>query len=97
MPVDALTQVEHVLDALSGKGVPETRIVLDLGLAPGLAYYTGFVFEIVQPGSPRVFGGGGRYDGLVRELGHTEDVPALGFAVGLEGLLDLKAGDEESA
>jgi histidyl-tRNA synthetase len=37
--------------------------------------------------------GGGRYDGLARTLGARQDVPALGFAFGLERLVDVIASD----
>lgn len=54
----------------------------------GLDYYTKTVFEFLstQNGAQGVCGGGGRYDGLVEELGgpHT---PSLGFAMGLERIL----------
>jgi ATP phosphoribosyltransferase regulatory subunit len=97
MPLDALSRVEQVLEVLSRKGVSSAPLTLDFGLAPGLAYYTGFVFEVRHPDTSHVLGGGGRYDGLVRELGHADDVPALGFAIGLEALLALKTGDNGEA
>ena len=34
-------------------------------------------------------GGGGRYDGLVRSLGGQIDVPAIGFAINIDTLLDV--------
>jgi histidyl-tRNA synthetase len=63
-------------------GLKGVELTLDLGLARGIAYYTGIVFEFRHPGSPGglSLGGGGRYDGLVKALGSDEDVPALGFA-----------------
>ncbi|MBI4235989.1 MAG: histidine--tRNA ligase family protein [Chloroflexi bacterium] len=74
--------------------LPEMRAVqpvLDLGLARGLAYYTGFVFELSHPGLPgQPLGGGGRYNGLVRALG-GRDVPALGFAYSLEALAEARS------
>ena len=54
----------------------------------GLDYYTRTVFEFVSDniGAQGTVCGGGRYDGLVKELGGP-DLPALGFAMGLERLL----------
>lgn len=57
----------------------------------GLDYYTKTVFEFVSTNEKTkglVCGGGGRYDGLIEELGgaHT---PSLGFAMGLERLLSV--------
>jgi histidyl-tRNA synthetase len=86
---DALDRLAKVLELVSQKDIPTDSLTLDLGLARGLAYYTGFVFELRHPSVPFVLGGGGRYDSLVRELGHTSDVPALGFALTLENLTGL--------
>lgn len=59
-------------------------------LVRGLDYYTRTVFEIVDTGgnlgSQNALGGGGRYDGLTKDLGGPQ-VPALGFAGGMERLL----------
>ena len=61
-------------------------------LVRGLDYYTRTVFEI-QPeeeGAQSTLGGGGRYDGLIEELG-GKPTPALGFAIGIERIiLNLK-------
>ena len=67
-------------------------MTVDFGLARGLAYYNGIVFEVRHPDWPNPLGGGGRYDGLARALGSPVDVPALGFAYTLETLLALAAG-----
>lgn len=57
---------------------------IDDGIVRGLDYYTKTVFEIIS-GDFTVCGGG-RYDGLVSELG-GEDTPAVGFGLGIERLL----------
>lgn len=56
----------------------------------GLDYYTRTVFEFVssQIGAQATVCGGGRYDGLVREIGGP-DMPSLGFGIGMERLLLL--------
>ena len=89
IPADSLDELASLLDTLYERGIPEDRVVVDLGLARGFAYYTGAVFELVDPGSSLPLGGGGRYDGLVRTLGADEDVPALGFAYNLDRVLDV--------
>ncbi len=78
-----------LFDALPGQGVPLSNITLDLAFVPGIAYYTGIVFEISYDGEdgPITLGGGGRYDGLVKALG-GEDVPAMGFALRLDKVVD---------
>ncbi len=61
-------------------------MVIDLGIVRGLAYYTGYVFEVFtldEAGKPtgRALAGGGRYDHLVGLLGFPE-VHAVGFGMG---------------
>ncbi|MFT0796924.1 histidine--tRNA ligase [Synechococcus sp. H70.1] len=63
---------------------------LDPYLVRGLDYYTHTAFEIVSPelGAQSTVCGGGRYDGLVEELGGPP-TPAVGWAIGLERLVLL--------
>jgi histidyl-tRNA synthetase len=60
------------------------------GLVRGLDYYTRTLFELVsnqgELGAQNTILGGGRYDGMVHELGGPK-LPAIGFAIGLERLL----------
>ncbi len=61
----------------------------------GLDYYVRTAFEIVTEslGAQNAVGGGGRYDGLVKDLGGP-DIPGIGFALGTERILLLM--DESS-
>ena len=92
-PLDAL---RALFDALPGRGVPHSNVVLDLAFVPGIAYYTGIVFEIFCEGEegPVTLGGGGRYDGLVKALGGN-DVPAMGFALRPDRIANALAGRAE--
>lgn len=85
---DEIDSVGRISEHLAEIGYDESRVVLDLSIARGLAYYTGPVFEAVLNDAPQ-FGsvfGGGRYDGLVqRFLG--ERIPAVGASVGVDRLL----------
>ncbi|MEA4937987.1 MAG: histidine--tRNA ligase [Christensenella sp.] len=76
-----------LLKLLNGMGV---RYEMDPRLVRGLDYYTKTVFEITSEsiGSQSAVCGGGRYDGLVEEIGgpHT---PGVGFGLGMERLLLL--------
>ena len=64
-------------------------VEIDLSIVRGLAYYTGFVFEVFETGNQgRALAGGGRYDQLFEKLvGHA--MPAVGFAAGDVTLTDL--------
>lgn len=69
-----------------------TKLGLEYKINPkivrGLDYYTKTVFEFVttEIGAQGTVCGGGRYDGLIEQLG-GQSVPALGFAMGIERLL----------
>ncbi|CAG8437957.1 8413_t:CDS:2 [Ambispora leptoticha] len=58
----------------------------DYSLVRGLDYYTGLVFE-ASLGENKALLGGGRYDKLYQEIGDI-DVPALGFAIGIDRLIN---------
>ena len=63
-------------------------LVFDPFLVRGMGYYTGTIFEVVHPSLGYSIAGGGRYDGMIgRFLGR--EVPAVGFSLGFERLVDL--------
>jgi len=85
---------------------PQARLTIDLAefacnsldprLSAGVAegerpYYDGVVFHAYAGPASLPVGGGGRYDRLFRSLG--AEVPAVGFAISLERLLEAKAGE----
>ncbi|MDX2109975.1 MAG: histidine--tRNA ligase [Verrucomicrobiota bacterium] len=80
-----------LLDYLEAYGVRD-YVRVDLGIVRGLAYYTGFVFEIFELGANgtegRALAGGGRYDHLVKKLGYP-DMHAVGFGMGDVTLTDI--------
>jgi histidyl-tRNA synthetase len=69
---------------------------VDATLVRGLDYYTRTVFEFVSErlGAQAALGGGGRYDGLIEELG-GQPTPGVGWAAGVERIL-LAAGEAEA-
>jgi histidyl-tRNA synthetase len=78
------------LDLLAAAGVPAERFTIDLGLARGLDYYTGIVFETTVKGWEK-FGSvasGGRYDNLA-SLFTSRRLPGVGASIGLDRLLAL--------
>ena len=88
--LNRLAELVELLGSLDESGTPRVgpeNLELDFGLARGLAYYNGIIFEVRHSSLSGPLGGGGRYDDLARALGSQETVPALGFAYNLEALL----------
>ncbi|TQL00988.1 HisS family protein [Cellulomonas sp. SLBN-39] len=68
--------------------LPWARVEFDATLVRGMGYYTGPIFEVAHARSGGSVAGGGRYDGVVGKwLGR--DVPAAGFSIGFERIVDL--------
>ena len=86
-----LAPLEGVLAALEQYDLRDVPVVLDLGLARGLAYYTGVQFDVEHPRvrGTHALGGGGRYDDLIGALGGRRATPAIGFAYTLDHVARL--------
>jgi histidyl-tRNA synthetase len=102
---DAPRQLEYLCPACSahfdrvkaGLGAAGTGFEIDTRLVRGLDYYTRTTFEfagLALVTAQNAVGGGGRYDGLVAEMGGP-DTPGIGFGLGLERI--LMACDAEGA
>ena len=81
---DCQNHFDQVRELLSGLAV---EISVDPRLVRGLDYYCRTTFEVTAAhlGAQDAVAGGGRYDGLLKNLGGP-DLPAIGFAIGLERL-----------
>jgi len=79
------TEVTKGLDALG------IKYKIDNKLVRGLDYYTRTIFEAYSDklGACDALAGGGRYDGLFQELGASMNVGAVGFAVGIERVINV--------
>jgi histidyl-tRNA synthetase len=82
---DVLAPLEELIQALRESGVSNGELVVDMGLARGMAYYTGPIFDLSASQTHSTLGGGGRYDGLVQTLGGP-DTATLGFAYDMESV-----------
>ena len=78
---DCREHFEKFKTCLDNMGI---KYEIDPGIVRGLDYYSKTVFEIISGGFTVC--GGGRYDGLVEELGGSPS-PAIGFGLGIERLL----------
>lgn len=88
---------EHYAEVKSSLDALGVRYSENPEMVRGLDYYTRTTFEVTSEGlgAQNAVAAGGRYDGLVREFGGP-DTPAIGFAAGMERLVELagKGGSE---
>lgn len=84
---DCRQHFEKLKQYLEAAGI---RYTVDPRIVRGLDYYTKTVFEVVTgtPNGELTVCGGGRYDGLVEEIGGPS-IPAVGFGMGIERVLML--------
>ena len=80
---DCQAHFQKVQEYLTALGI---EFEIDPGLVRGLDYYTRTVFEFPSKSLGFALGGGGRYDGLVEEVG-GKPTPGLGFGLGLDRIL----------
>lgn len=87
----ALDVYQRRLLRMSDAGIDVGKLVFSAEFGRNLEYYTGFVFEITVPtlGHQSPIAGGGRYDKLMRAVGSTVDVPAMGAMIHTERLLSV--------
>ncbi|SPF44989.1 Histidine--tRNA ligase [Syntrophobacter sp. SbD1] len=90
---DCRAHFDAVKDYLEKLG---TRYAVNPRIVRGLDYYMRTTFEVISDrlGSQNAIGGGGRYNGLVRDLGGP-DVAAIGFAIGMERLIMLLQQEQQ--
>jgi histidyl-tRNA synthetase len=87
LDAEAYTALHVIRDAVAAVA-PDTPLVFSHNLVRGMGYYTGAIFEIQHPEFGYSLGGGGRYDGMIGRFLGTE-VPAVGFSLGFERIVDL--------
>jgi len=77
----SILSLTKIINTLKSQGV--LNVEFDITLMRGFDYYSDIVFEVFDnnPANNRSVLGGGRYDGLVGQMG-VEPVPTIGFAVG---------------
>jgi ATP phosphoribosyltransferase regulatory subunit len=86
----AIDQFESRVGFMAARGIDTAATRFSTSFGRGLDYYTGFEFELHAKGNgiePLV--AGGRYDGLMTQLGAPSPIPAVGFSVWVEALSKL--------
>ena len=92
----AIDQFESRVGFMAARGIDTAKTRFSTSFGRGLDYYTGFEFELHDKGNgtePLV--AGGRYDGLMTQLGSPVPIPAVGFSIWVESL--TQAGRKPAA
>ncbi|MGJ5240788.1 ATP phosphoribosyltransferase regulatory subunit, partial [Bradyrhizobium oligotrophicum] len=102
LAADARLDISAAIDALEARtgfmaqrGIDIAKVRFATAFGRGLDYYTGFEFELHRPDNgdePLV--AGGRYDGLLSQLGAASSIPAVGFSIWIEGLAQSSAAGQ---
>lgn len=86
----AIDQFEARIGFMAGHGIDTAKIRFATSFGRGLDYYTGFEFELHRPGDgPVPLVAGGRYDGLMTQLGSATPIPAVGFSIWVAALTQV--------
>jgi ATP phosphoribosyltransferase regulatory subunit len=91
----SIDQLESRVGFMAARGIDVRRVRFSTSFGRGLDYYTGFEFELHSQGNgsePLV--AGGRYDGLMTQLGASAPIPAVGFSVWVEALTEIRRGSK---
>ncbi len=84
--------LKDILDVIGG--LADTfKIVFDHTLVRGMGYYTSTIFEIAYSDLGYSIAGGGRYDKMIGKISGI-DVPAVGFSIGFERIVDIILSEE---
>jgi ATP phosphoribosyltransferase regulatory subunit len=94
---DGGTEIDAVIDDfetrtgfLAASGVDISRIAFATALGSGWEYYSGVIFRLFEPGgdSDDPLIAGGRYDDMLSRLGSPGPIPAVGFSVWIDRLVE---------
>jgi histidyl-tRNA synthetase len=84
-----VSELVEVISHMKSLGIPDSFYKIDLGIARGLDYYTGTVYEtrLVKYQNIGSICSGGRYSSLLEKLGAKRKLPGVGVSIGVTRLL----------
>jgi ATP phosphoribosyltransferase regulatory subunit len=86
----AIDQFESRVGYMAARGIDTGMTRFSTSFGRGVDYYTGFEFELhARANGVEPLVAGGRYDGLMTQLGAGTPIPAVGFSVWIEALTEL--------
>tara|TARA_A100001234_G_scaffold154767_1_gene136402 strand:+ start:1100 stop:2464 length:1365 start_codon:yes stop_codon:yes gene_type:complete len=85
--LEAISDIEYIFNYFSKNKLTKSNLVFDIGLARGIDYYTGVIFEVLPPKTISLgsIAGGGRYDNLTEIFG-LKNMSGIGISFGLDRL-----------
>lgn len=87
LSIESYDNISSIIETLQ-KIDESIEIEFDYSLVRGMGYYTSTIFEIFHKEFNFAIAGGGRYDNMIEKISNIS-VPACGFAIGYERLVDL--------
>jgi len=84
---EGISDIEYIFKYFSKNNLIKSELIFDIGLARGIDYYTGVIFEVTPPKNISMgsLGGGGRYDDLTEIFG-LKNMSGIGISFGLDRL-----------
>jgi histidyl-tRNA synthetase len=89
---DVLNNMDYIISSVRKMANGKYDIVYDFTLVRGMGYYTGPIFEMVYKDLGYSIAGGGRYDTMIGQF-IGQDIPAVGFSIGFERLVNKLIDD----
>ncbi|GAB6108461.1 histidine--tRNA ligase [Fusibacter bizertensis] len=90
---EGYTNIKQIMDVI--QSIEDGfKIEFDFTLVRGMGYYTSTIFEITYGDLGYSIAGGGRYDKMIGKISGT-DVPAVGFSIGFERIVDLLLSEDK--
>jgi len=86
VPAESISRLQEIAAAVE-LSAPDLEVRFDVSLVRGMGYYTGPIFEMSLPTGGSSIAGGGRYDNMVGRFS-GRDLPAAGFSIGFERIID---------
>ena len=85
--LEGISDIEYIFDYFSKNRLCKSDLIFDIGLARGIDYYTGVIFEVSPPKNISLgsIAGGGRYDNLTEIFG-LKNMSGIGISFGLDRL-----------
>lgn len=84
---EGISEIDYIFSFISKNKLNKSKLIFDIGLARGIDYYTGIIFEVLPPENISLgsIAGGGRYDNLTEIFG-LKNMSGIGVSFGLDRL-----------